>query len=150
MIRRVQPWFTNISKRLVKSPKIYIRDTGVLHALLAVGSFEELQGRPSFGASWEACVVQELATLLPPRHELYFYRTQDGAEADVVIVKAGVPDVAVEIKYSSAPDVTKSMRTTAADLKTRRNLVVVPGSDVYPLRDGFEVVGFENLERLFE
>lgn len=94
--------------------------------------------------------MQELATLLPPRHELYFYRTQDGAEADVVIVKAGVPDVAVEIKYSSAPDVTKSMRTTAADLKTRRNLVVVPGSDVYPLRDGFEVVGFENLERLFE
>ncbi len=97
------PWFTNISKRLVKSPKIYIRDTGILHALLAISSFEQLQEHPSLGASWEGYIIQEIATMLPPRHELYFYRTQDGTEADLVIVKAGVPDVLVEIKNSSAP-----------------------------------------------
>lgn len=150
LIRRLQPWFTNISKRLVKSPKIYIRDTGVLHALLAIGSFEQLQGHPSVGASWEGYIIQEIATMLPSRHEIYFYRTQDGTEADLVIVKAGIPDVLVEIKYSSVPVITKSLRTAANDLKTRRNVIVSPVVDNYPLRDGFEVVSQANLMSLFE
>jgi uncharacterized protein len=150
LIRQLQPWYTNISKRLVKTPKIYIRDTGILHALLAIGSFEQLQGHPSLGASWEGYIFQEIATLLPPRYELYFYRTQDGTEADLVIVKAGIPDVLVEIKHSSAPVVTKSLWTAAMDLKTRRNVIVAPVSENYPLRDGFEVVSYANLSSLFE
>ncbi len=150
LIRRLQPWFSNISKRLVKTPKIYIRDTGILHALLAIGSFEELQGHPAIGASWEGYVIQEIATLLPPRYELYFYRTQDGTEADLVIVKGGIPDILVEIKYNSAPSITKSLITAAFDLKTRRNVIVAPVLDNYPLRDGFEVLSFAHLARLFE
>ncbi len=150
LIRQLQPWFTNISKRLVKSPKIYIRDTGILHALLAIGSFEQLQGHPSLGASWEAYILQEVATMLPARHELYFYRTQDGTEADLLIVKAGIPDILIEIKHSSAPSITKSMRIAANDLKTRRNVIVAPVSDNYPLKDGFEVVSYANLKSLFE
>ena len=150
LIRRLQPWFTNISKRLVKSPKIYIRDTGILHALLAISSFEQLQGHPSLGASWEGYIIQEIATMLPPRHELYFYRTQDGTEADLVIVKAGVPDVLVEIKHSSAPLITKGLRIAATDLKTRRNVIVAPVSENYPLRDGFEVVSHARLASLFD
>lgn len=150
LIRQLQPWFTNISKRLVKSPKIYIRDTGILHALLAIGSFEQLQGHPSLGTSWEAYILQEVATMLPARHELYFYRTQDGTEADLLIVKAGVPDILIEIKHSSAPNITKSMRIAANDLKTRRNVIVAPVSDNYPLKDGFEVVSYANLKSLFE
>lgn len=150
LIRRLQPWFTNISKRLVKTPKIYIRDTGILHALLAINDFEQLQGHPALGASWEGYIIQEIATMLPQRHELYFYRTQDGTEADLLIVKAGIPDILVEIKHTSAPTITKSLRTAANDLKTRRNIIVAPVSDNYPLRDGFEVVSYAHLASLFD
>jgi predicted AAA+ superfamily ATPase len=150
LVRRIQPWHVNISKRLVKSPKVYIRDTGVLHALLAINTFEELQGNPVVGSSWEAYILQEIASMLPPRYEMCFYRTQDGTEADLVLVKAGVPDVLVEIKYSSTPRVTKSMYVAASDLKTRRNIIVAPVSESYPLRDGFEVLSHTALEQLFE
>lgn len=150
LVRRIQPWFVNIPKRLVKSPKVYIRDTGILHALLAIGSFEQLQGHPAVGASWEAYIAQEIASMLPPRHELCFYRTQDGTEADLVIVKAGIPDLLVEIKYTSTPTVTKSMRIAAADLRTRRNVVVAPVVENYPLRDGFEVLSHAALSQLFD
>ena len=150
MIRRIQPWHVNIPKRLVKSPKIYIRDTGILHALLAIGTFEQLQGHPALGGSWEAYVIQEISSMLPPRHELCFYRTQDGTEADLVIVKAGIPDILVEIKHSAAPALTKSMHIAAADLRTRRNVIVAPVTENYPLRNGFEVLGHFALGRLFE
>jgi uncharacterized protein len=149
LVRRIQPWYLNIPKRLVKSPKVYIRDTGILHALLAIGTFEQLQGHPVVGASWEAYIVQEIAAMLPPRHELCFYRTQDGTEADLVIVKAGVPDILVEIKYSSAPALTKSMHIAAADLQTRRHVIVAPVAESYPLRDGFEVLSHAALQHLF-
>lgn len=145
LIRRIPPWFANISKRLVKSPKLYIRDTGVLHALLDIGTVDQLHGHPVLGASWEGYVIQEIATMLPPRHELYFYRTQDGTEADLVVVKAGVPDLLLEIKYSSTPAVTKGMRIAANDLQTRRNLVVAPLDESYPLGDGFEALRLEDL-----
>ena len=150
MIRRIQPWHVNIPKRLVKSPKLYIRDTGILHALLAIGTFEQLQGYPALGSSWEAYIIQEISALLPPRHELCFYRTQDGTEADLVIIKAGIPDILVEIKYSTAPALTKSMHIAAADLKTRRNVIVAPVTENYPMRDGFEVLGNLDLKRLFD
>ena len=95
-------------------------------------------------------IIQEISTMLPPRHELYFYRTQDGTEADLVIVKAGIPDILIEIKHSSAPVLTKSIRTSAIDLKTRRNVIVAPVAENYPHRDGFEVVSSLNLQSLFE
>jgi uncharacterized protein len=149
LIRRVQPWFANISKRLVKSPKIYLRDTGVLHALLAVGGFNQLHGHSALGGSWEAFIVQEVASVLPPRHELYFYRTQDGTEADLVVVRAGLPHILIEIKYNSAPSITKSLRTAAQDLQTQRNVIVAPVSESYPLRDGFEVLRLDDVPGLF-
>ncbi len=145
LIRRIQPWFFNISKRLVKSPKVYVRDTGILHALLSIETFEQLQGVPMLGASWEAYVIQELAAMLPPRCELCFYRTQDGTEADAVIVRGGTPEVLVEIKYSSAPFLTKGMRIAAADLQTRRNVIIAPVQESYPLQDGFEVLSYADI-----
>ena len=150
LVRRIQPWFTNIPKRIVKSPKIYIRDTGILHTLLSIDSFDQLQGSPGIGASWEAYIVQEIASILPPRYELCFYRTQDGTEADLVLIKAGVPDKLVEIKYSSAPTVTKGMRIAAIDLQTRRNVIVAPVAESYPIGDGYEVLSNLELHRLFE
>ena len=149
-MRRIQPWFTNIPKRIVKSPKIYIRDTGILHTLLSIDSFDQLQGSPGIGASWEDYIVQEIASILPPRYELCFYRTQDGTEADLVLIKAGVPDKLVEIKYSSAPTVTKGMRIAAIDLQTRRNVIVAPVAESYPIGDGYEVLSNLELHRLFE
>ena len=150
LVRRIQPWFTNIPKRIVKSPKIYIRDTGILHTLLSIDSFDQLQGSPGIGASWEAYIVQEIASILPPRYELCFYRTQDVTEADLVLIKAGVPDKLVEIKYSSAPTVTKGMRIAAIDLQTRRNVIVAPVAESYPIGDGYEVLSNLELHRLFE
>lgn len=150
LIRRLQPWFSHIPKRLIKTPKIYIRDTGILHALLAIGRFDQLQGHPTLGASWETYILQEIAALLPSRHELYFYRTQDGTEADVLIVKAGIPDILVEIKYSSTPSITKSLQIAAKDLKTRRNIIIAPVLEGYPLRDGFEVISHTTLYKIFE
>jgi predicted AAA+ superfamily ATPase len=149
LIRRIPPWFPNISKRVVKSPKIYIRDTGILHALLSVGSIDELHNIPTVGASWEAYIIQTIAAYLPPLSEMCFYRTQDGTEADIVIVKGGKPDVLVEIKYSSSPKITKSMRTAAADLLTRRNVIIAPIEDRYPLGDGFEVMSYKDIPDLF-
>jgi predicted AAA+ superfamily ATPase len=149
LIRRIPPWFANITKRLVKSPKIYLRDTGVLHSLLSLGSFDQLQGYSALGASWEAYIVQEIASMLPPRYELYFYRTQDGTEADLLIVKAGIPDTLIEIKYSSAPSISKSLHIAARDLQARRNVIVAPIEGRYPLGDGFEVIGIGDLPTLF-
>ncbi len=149
LIRRLQPWFTNISKRLVRSPKIYLRDTGILHALLGIENFEQLQGHPGIGASWEAYILQEIAAKLPLRSELFFYRTQDGTEADILIVKGGIPDTLVEVKYTATPAITKSMRTAAQDLQTRRNIIVAPVEAGYPLADGFEVLGRRELDSLF-
>ena len=150
LIRRIQPWFANIPKRIVKSPKVYIRDTGILHTLLSIGTFDQLQGSPGIGASWEAYIVQEIACILPPRYEICFYRTQDGTEADLVLIKSGVPDIIVEIKYNSAPMVTKSMRIAAIDLQTRRNVIVAPVDESYPVGNGFEVLSNLDLHRLFE
>lgn len=150
LIRRLQPWYVNISKRLVRSPKIYIRDTGILHALLAISTFEELQGNPNLGASWEAYIIQEIWSKLPARYELFYYRTQDGTEADALIVKGGVPDTLIEIKYSSNPNITKSMRTAAADLNTRQNIIIAPVNESYPLRDGFKVVSNKDIDSIFE
>lgn len=149
LVRRISPWYANLGKRLVKSPKIYIRDTGILHALLAIGSMEQLHGYAQLGASWEAYITQEITTMLPPRHELYFYRTQDGTEADLVIVKAGVPDILVEIKFSSAPTMTKSMRIAADDLTPRRKVIVAPVAEPYVLTGGYEVLPFALLNTLF-
>ncbi len=149
LIRRIQPWFFNISKRLVKSPKVYIRDTGILHALLSIETLEQLQGVPMLGASWEAYIIQELAAVLPPRCELCFYRTQDGTEADAVIIRGGKPEVLVEIKYSSSPSLTKGMRIAAADLQTRRNVIIAPVKESYPLQEGFEVLSYADIPSVF-
>ncbi|MFN0013598.1 MAG: ATP-binding protein [Saprospiraceae bacterium] len=150
LVRSLQPWFTNIGKRIVKKPKIYLRDTGVLHALLAIGDYDALHGHPVLGASWEAYIVQQVAGMLPPRHELFFYRTQDGTEADLVVVKAGLPKTLVEIKYNSAPTITKSMRLAANDLGTQRNIIVAPVGESYPLKDGFKVVCLADLANIFD
>jgi len=138
LVRRLEPHLPNVGKRLVKSPKVYIRDSGLLHALLNIASLSDLQGHPIVGASWEGFVVEQVAAHLPEGAQLGFYRTAAGAEMDVV-VQAGRRSLAIEAKFSSAPSVTKGFWHALADLQPTRTVVVAPVQRRYPFRDGVDV-----------
>jgi uncharacterized protein len=138
MVRVLPPWFENLGKRQVKAPKIYVRDTGLLHALLGLGSFEDLQGHPKLGASWEGFVIEQLIALLDTR-DTYFWATHAGAELDFMTVWAGQRH-GFEVKYADAPGTTKSMHTAIADLGLSHLWVVYPGEKRYDLTDHITVV----------
>ena len=139
MVRRLQPHLANVGKRLVKSPKVYLRDSGVLHALLGLATVQDLQGHPIAGASWEGFVVEQVAAALPPDAQLGFYRTAAGAELDLVIER-GTRKLGVGIKFSSAPKPTKGFWQALRDLQIDRAYVIAPVSRRYPLAEGVEVV----------
>ncbi|MCB0579614.1 MAG: ATP-binding protein [Phaeodactylibacter sp.] len=149
LIRRLQPYHFNIKKRLVKSPKIYIRDTGILHALLNIGGTQQLLGHPVVGGSWEAYVLQEVYARLLQRTELFFYRTQDGTEVDLVIAPGGIPASVVEIKFSTTPKVNKGFRIAKDDLQTEKSFIICPVEEGYPIAEDIEVLGIHELDKLF-
>lgn len=131
MIRQLQPWHENIGKRQVKAPKLYFRDTGLLHSLLALRDFHSLSGHPRLGASWEGFALEQLLeTLHPP--EAYFWATYGGCELDLFFIQAG-RRYGVEIKYSEAPEVTRSMRGAIESLRLDHLWVIHPGRHVYPV-----------------
>lgn len=130
LVRLLQPFSTNVKKRLVKSPKVYIRDTGILHRLLAIDNFEMLESNPILGNSWEGYVIEQILQLCNDDIKSFFYRTHEGAECDLVLVRGGKPLYAIEIKYTSAPKITKGMRISFDDLNAWRNFVITPnGAD---------------------
>jgi hypothetical protein len=139
MVRRLQPHLVNVGKRLVKSPKVYLRDSGVLHALLGIATVQELQGHPIAGASWEGFVVEQVAAALPHDAQLSFYRTAAGTELDLVIER-GRRKVGVEIKFASAPKPTKGFWQALQDLQIDRAYVIAPVPRRYPLADRVDVV----------
>lgn len=131
LVYKLQPWFPNVSKRLVKSPKTYIKDSGLLHGLLYIESFSQLTLHPIIGASWEGYVVEQVMYHKPAQLSCYFYRTHSGAEADVVLVKGNKPVACIEIKYSNAPKPTKGFFTSISDLATKQNFIITPATDTY-------------------
>ena len=131
MVRQLPPWHANLAKRQVKSPKVYLRDSGLLHSLLGIPSFRALEGHPKLGASWEGFLVEEILSVVGERHA-YFWATQGGAELDLLLT-AGGRRYGVEIKYRDAPGVTKSMRIALEDLGLERLYVVYPGTEPYAL-----------------
>ena len=139
MVRRLPPHLPNIGKRLVKSPKVYLRDSGLLHALLGLATVQDLQGHPVAGASWEGFVVEQVAAALPIDAQLGFYRTAAGTELDLVIER-GTRKVGVEIKFSSAPKPTKGFWQALQDLQIDRAFVVAPVPRRYALAPGVEVI----------
>ena len=141
LIRRLPSFHINIKKRLVKAPKIYIRDSGILHALMSISTFSDLEFHPSIGASWEGYVIEQIAQALPDTKEVHYYRTHQGSEVDLVITKGLQPIASVEIKYSAAPKVTKSLAISIEDLQTTRNFVIVPEEQDYLLRKDIRVTG---------
>jgi hypothetical protein len=143
MVRQLAPWFENLSKRQVKSPKVYVRDSGLLHALLGVGSQRELELHPKIGASWEGFAVEEVLRALEP-DEAYFWATHQGAELDLLLFKHG-QRIGVECQRMDAPTMKPSMRIALRDLKLRRLIVVYPGERSYALTDRVDVVPLAEL-----
>ena len=131
LIRQLHPFSINIKKRLVKSPKIYVRDSGILHNLLGIDDFESLTGNPIIGHSWEGYAIEQIYQLVHHDYDLFFYRTTQGAECDLVLVKSGIPQYGIEIKYTSTPKLTKGNRIAFEDLNTKKNFVITPNSDDY-------------------
>lgn len=147
MVRRLPPLHANLSKRLVKSPKIYLRDSGLLHALLGLRSLDDLAGHPVVGASWEGWVVEQVAQLLPSPWQLSFYRTAAGAEIDV-IAERGNKRIGFEIKFSSAPTLSRGFWSAVSDLELERAYVIAPVEAGYPLSQNVEVVPAVDLKQL--
>ncbi|HEY5328127.1 MAG TPA: ATP-binding protein [Mucilaginibacter sp.] len=133
LIRSLRPWFGNIGKRLVKSPKIYIRDSGLVHALLNLKSMDDLLGHPVIGASWEAYVIENLISCLPIGVTPWFYRTSAGAEIDLVIEKNEKTMYAIEIKRSLAPSVSKGFYLGCEDIGATHRYLVYPGNEKFPV-----------------
>ena len=145
LVRRLPPWHRNVGKRLVKSPKVFVRDSGLVHALLGLGNKEQLLGHPVVGPSWESFVLETLLVLAPRGTEANFYRTAAGAEIDLVLTLPGGKLWAVEIKRSSAPKLERGFHLACADLKPARRFVVYPGDDRFPLDAETEVLGLAEL-----
>lgn len=148
LVRRLPPWHANVGKRLVKSPKVYVRDSGLVHALLAIGDKETLLSHPVVGASWEGFVVEQLLAVAPEGVEGYFYRTSGGAEIDLLLSFPGGDLWAVEIKRSLSPRPERGFHSACADLRPARRFVVYAGEESYPLGDGIQVVSLPGMARL--
>ena len=141
MVRQLQPWHANLKKRQVKAPKIYFRDTGLLHSLLGIRTEKDLHGHPKSGASWEGYAVEETIKAVEP-DEVYHWATHGGAEIDLILLKQGRM-LGVECKRVDAPRMTPSMRTVLAELKLEQIVVVYPGMKRYSLDERVSAVPLE-------
>ncbi len=146
LVRRLQPYFANTGKRLIKSPKLYIRDSGIVHHLLRIPDFNTLLGHPVAGGSWEGYVLEQIISMLGPQDQAFFYRTADGAELDLVVESALKIRFAVEIKLSGKPGLTRGTTTALKDLGNPPLLVVTPEGVEYPLRKDVWVCGVRGAE----
>ena len=139
LVRRLPPWSGNVGKRLVRSPKVYVRDSGLVHALLGLQALDDVLGHPVAGGSWEGFVIEQLMAAAP-QAQASFYRTSHGAEADLVLPLRNGQTWVVEVKRSSAPTVSRGFHQAAADVGATRKLLVAPVNEAYPMRDGIEVM----------
>lgn len=135
LVRRLQPWHENVGKRLVKSPKVFVRDSGLAHALLSLGTPESLLGHPVIGGSWEGFCIETLIAAAPTGTEFFFYRTAAGAELDLVLHIPQGEVWAIEIKRTSAPKVSRGFHTGAIDIRANRRLLVYAGDRDVPVVD---------------
>lgn len=148
MVRQLQPWFENIGKRQVKSPKIYLRDSGLLHNLLGFPDMHSLLGHPKVGASWEGYVLEQVQQIARPG-EVYFWATHGGAELDFLLMQGG-RRFGIEVKYSEAPKITRSMRIAHEDLGLDHLWVIYLGQHSYPIDEKITVWPLHRLSELSE
>lgn len=145
LVRRLEPWHNNAGKRLVKSPRVYVRDSGLLHSLLGLTTLEDILGHPIAGASWEGFVIETLHAAMPVGTHANFYRTAAGAEVDLIVTLPGGRRWAIEIKRSLTPKVERGFHNACLELKPDRRIVVYPGSEAYPLNNEIEVLPLRQL-----
>ncbi|MCK4508080.1 MAG: ATP-binding protein [Desulfuromonadales bacterium] len=146
MVRQLQPWHENLNKRQVKAPKIYLRDSGLLHSLLSINSHHELLGHPRLGASWEGFALEQVLNLVRPA-EAYFWATHSGAEIDLLYFSHG-QRYGVEFKFNDTPKVTRSMHSALHDLNLKHLWVVYPGQHQYEVHDKISVLPLSEIQRL--
>lgn len=147
LVRRLVSWRSNVGRRLIKAPKTYLRDSGICHALLGIGTFDSLLGHPVAGGSWEGFVIENILSGLPAHVACGYYRTAGGAEIDLTLDMGGGETWAVEIKRSTAPSVSRGFRSACQDLEPTRQLVVHGGDESYPLHGGVEAVSLVDMCR---
>jgi uncharacterized protein len=145
LVRRLEPYLANVGKRLIRSPKVYLRDSGILHALLGLDDREAVLGHPVAGASWEGYVLENLIAAAPERSRASFFRTQAGAEIDLWLQVPKRGTFAIEVKRSLAPKLEKGFLLAQQDLQPDSAFVVYPGEERYPLRHGVEAIGVREL-----
>lgn len=143
MIRQLQPWHSNISKRQVKAPKIYFRDSGLLHRLLGIRSLKDLMTHPQLGASWEGWVIEEIIRRWKPEED-YFWAVHSGAELDLLMIKDG-KKIGVECKRADAPRVTRSMRIAMEDIGLDELLIAYPGTRAHEIEPKIRLFPVQNL-----
>ena len=148
LLRRLHPFHTNARKRLIKSPKIYVRDSGLVHALLRLGTTDEVLGHPVAGASWEGFVVENLLRSAPQGTEPSFYRTATGVELDLILDLPGGHQWAIEITRGLVPSVGKGLYTALEDIKPERSFIVYGGTERYQKSGAIEVIGLRELAEL--
>lgn len=146
LVRRLRPFYANVKKRLVKSPKIYVRDSGIVHALLGIADYNSLAGHPVVGASWEGFVIENLMSSAPPGTKASFYRTSAGAEIDLVLELPGSSAPwAVEIKHGLSGALGRGFRNAIEDTRPERCFIVTAGTDRYPVAKDVEVIGLREM-----
>lgn len=147
LVRRLQPWSGNVGKRLVRAPKLYIRDSGLTHALLDIETLDDLLAHPVAGPSWEGFAIENLIAAAGERRTPYFYRTADGAEIDLLFERGGKVEIAVEIKRSTAPPLPRGFRSGCAALRPKEAFLVHGGTDSWPEAEGVTAIGLSALLR---
>ncbi len=150
MVRQIQPWAGNTKKRLVKSPKIYIRDTGLLHKLLNISEFDDLLGHPIVGASWEGFIIENIIGHLSNKWQYSYYRTATQNEIDLVLEGPNKQVWAIEIKRSSAPVIKKTFHNACEDIGATRKFVIYSGKERFPMGEGTEAIGLIEFLKFFD
>lgn len=145
LIRRLPPYYANIGKRLTRSPKVYIRDSGLLHFLHRINDEEQLRGNPAVGNSWEGYVIEQIIREAPEFSDFYFYRTQQGTEVDLLMITASGKKVFFEIKFSISPKISKGYYLAIQDLNPDYRFVVTPGGETYEKEGGIKVISLPEL-----
>ena len=148
LVRRLEPWLSNIGKRMVKSPRLFVRDSGLVHSLLGLETMDDLLGHPVAGGSWEGYVAENLLSCAPAGTQAGFYRTAAGAEIDLVMQMGKKGLWAIEIKRSLTPQPSKGFWLACEDLQPSAKFLVYPGAETFPLKDGLQVIGLRGILNL--
>jgi len=145
LVRRLEPWYANVRKRLVKSPRFYIRDSGIVHRLLGIADYDSLLSNPVVGKSWEGFALENILSVLPEGAEANYYRTAAGAEIDLLIRFSGGECWAIEMKKGVAPKITRGFHQACEDVEVSRKFVVYGGADEFPIKNDTTVIALRNL-----